>query len=177
MVSGRSGQEYNQRKGRHRAFWEDRYHATAVEANEHLQRCLVYIDLNMVRAGVVRQPYNWTHGGCREIQNPPKRYGIIHLRELSPLCGFGEIAEFQLAHGRWIDDSLTRVRMVREGRWSEAIAIGKLNFVTKMKSELGLKGSRREVIDESGTYALREQSEAYGPNFSRKNRGAKLGKH
>ena len=89
--------------------------------------------------------------------------GLFDLRELSPLCGFGEIAEFQLAHGRWIDDSLTRVRMVREGRWSEAIAIGKLNFVTKMKSELGLKGSRREVIDEGGTYAIREQSEAYGP--------------
>ena len=39
----------DQRKGRHGAFWEDRYHATASEANEHLQRCLVYIDLNMVR--------------------------------------------------------------------------------------------------------------------------------
>jgi hypothetical protein len=43
----------NQRKKRKGAFWEDRYHATAVESNEHLiQRLvyLVYIDLNMVRA-------------------------------------------------------------------------------------------------------------------------------
>jgi hypothetical protein len=50
---------------------------------------------------------------------------------------------------------------LREGRWSEAIAIGKLNFVAKVKSELGLKASRREVIDEGGTYALGEQSEPY----------------
>jgi hypothetical protein len=71
---------------------------------------------------------------------------LIDLRESSSLCGFGEIAEFQLPHRRWIDDSLTRERMVREGRWSEAIAIGKLNFVAKVKSELGLKASRREVI-------------------------------
>jgi hypothetical protein len=85
--------------------------------------------------------------------------------ELSSLCGFGEVAKFQLAHRRWIDESLTRARMVREGRWSEAIAIGKLNFVTKVKSELGSKGSRREVIDEGGTYVLREQSKAYEPPF------------
>ena len=34
------------------AFWEDRYHATAVQADQHLHRCMVYIDLNIVRAGV-----------------------------------------------------------------------------------------------------------------------------
>src|SRR4029453_10447416 len=28
------GTGYNERKGRHGAFWEDRYHATAIEANE-----------------------------------------------------------------------------------------------------------------------------------------------
>jgi hypothetical protein len=48
------------------------------------------------------------HSGYREIQNPPKRYGIMDPRELSSLCGFSEIAEFQKAHRRWVDDSLTR---------------------------------------------------------------------
>ena len=47
--------------------------------------------------------------------------------------------------------------------------IGKLNFVAKVKSELGLKASRREVIDEGGTYALREESEAYGSKLTGKN--------
>ena len=50
LIAGRTGQEYNERKRRHGAFWEDRYHATAIETDEHLNRCLVYIDLNMVRA-------------------------------------------------------------------------------------------------------------------------------
>src|SRR5918996_3440644 len=53
LIAGRIAQEYNQGKNRHGAFWEDRYHATAIEDDEHLHRCLVYIDLNMVRAGVV----------------------------------------------------------------------------------------------------------------------------
>ncbi len=50
LIAGRTGQEYNQRKMRKGAFWEDRYHATAVESGNHLLQCLVYIDLNMVRA-------------------------------------------------------------------------------------------------------------------------------
>ena len=56
LIAGRTAQDYNQRKERKGAFWEDRYHATAIEADGHLHRCLVYIDLNMVRAGVVKHP-------------------------------------------------------------------------------------------------------------------------
>ena len=36
LVAGRIGQEYNLRKKRKGAFWEDRYHATAVESEQHL---------------------------------------------------------------------------------------------------------------------------------------------
>ena len=63
LIAGRTAQEFNQRKNRHGAFWEDRYHATAIQADEHLHRCLVYIDLNMVRAGVVKHPGKWAHSG------------------------------------------------------------------------------------------------------------------
>jgi hypothetical protein len=59
--------------------------------------------------------------------------------------------------------------MAREDRWSEAIAVGNLNFVEKVKSEMGFKAAHREVFDGDGTYALREQSEAYGSNFTGKN--------
>jgi hypothetical protein len=47
-----------------------------------------------------------------------------------------------------------------------AIAGGNLNYVQKVKSELGFKAARREVIDEGSTYALREEGEAYGSNLS-----------
>ena len=54
LIAGRTAQEYNQRKARKGAFWEDRYHATAVDSECYLARCMVYIDLNMVRAGAVK---------------------------------------------------------------------------------------------------------------------------
>ena len=49
LIAGRTAQDYNGRKGRKGAFWEDRYHATAVEADSHLMRCLIYIDMNPVK--------------------------------------------------------------------------------------------------------------------------------
>ncbi len=48
LVAGRTGKEYNLRKKRKGNFWEDRYHVTAIENEQHLLKCLLYIDLNMV---------------------------------------------------------------------------------------------------------------------------------
>ena len=42
LIAGRTGQEYNKRKSRKGAFWEDRYHATAVSFDEHFFKCMVY---------------------------------------------------------------------------------------------------------------------------------------
>ena len=59
--------------------------------------------------------------------------------------------------------------MAREGQWSEAIAVSDLNFVEKVKSELGSKAAHRQAIERGGTYSLREQSEAYGSDFTGEN--------
>jgi putative transposase len=83
LIAGRTGQQPTQRTAG--AVWKDRYHATAIE---HLHRCLVYMDLNMVRAGVVDHPVKWMNSGYHEIQQPPKRYRVIDLLGLFGLCGF-----------------------------------------------------------------------------------------
>ena len=73
LIAGRTAQEYNQRKGRKGAFWEDRYHATAVDSEMNLARCMVYIDLNMVRVGVVSHLADWPCCGYCEFQSPLQR--------------------------------------------------------------------------------------------------------
>ena len=50
LIAGKLGQEFNRRKNRKGAYWEDRYHATAVQTDNHLMQCMIYIDMNMVRA-------------------------------------------------------------------------------------------------------------------------------
>ena len=137
LVAGRTAQEYNQRKGWQGAFWEDRYHATAIQADEHLHRCLVYIDLNMVRAGVVKHPMEWAHSGYREIQEPPERYAVIDLQGLIALCGFTAVADLQNAHRQWVGEGLDGETAVREDHWSKAIAVGSFarlrGFATRKK--------------------------------------------
>ena len=168
LIAGRTAQKYNQRKGKRGAFWEDRYHATAIEIDEHLHRCVVYIDLNMVRAGVVNHPGQWNESGFCEIQEPPKRYAIIDLRALSELCGFGELADFQRAQRQWIEEALEGAPAVRDDRWSEAIAVGSLAFVETGKNDLDVEARHRDVIEADGRYTLREPAEAYAGKFTGK---------
>ena len=160
LIAGRTAQEYNQRRGTQGAFWEDRYHATAVEIDAHLCRCVVYIDLNMVRAGAVH--HQWNENGFCEIQEPPKRYAIIDLRTLSELCGFEDIEGFQTAHRQSIEEALATEPSLRDARWSEAIAVGGVAFVEKIKGELGSKAMHRQVEQFEGAHVLREESEVYG---------------
>jgi REP element-mobilizing transposase RayT len=87
LIAGRTAREYNRRKKRKGAFRDDRYHATAVQTDSHLNQCLVYIDLNMVRTGVVDHPLDWTFGGFKEIQEPKQRYKIIDREMLCHLLG------------------------------------------------------------------------------------------
>jgi putative transposase len=67
LIAGRTAQQYNTRKSRTGAYWEDRYHATAVQTDDHLARCMVYVDLNMVRTGVVEHPAAWAHSGYTAV--------------------------------------------------------------------------------------------------------------
>jgi REP element-mobilizing transposase RayT len=156
LIAGRTAQEFNLRKARQGAFWEDRYHATAIEADEHLHRCIVYIDLNMVRAGVVRHPAAWAHGGYREIQNPPGRYALIDRSELVASCGFASVAQFQRAHRQWVEEALKQDVIKREERWSQALAVGSQAFVEKVRHELAMKARHRDVEEAEGSYALRQ---------------------
>ncbi len=165
LIAGRTAQEYNQRKKRQGAFWEDRYHATAVEADEHLHRCLVYIDLNMIRAGAVSHPDEWKHSGYHAIQEPPERYGVIDLQGLSTLCGFAQVGEFQQVHRQWVEKALAG-EPARDDRWSEAIAVGGLAFVEKVKSDLGYKALHREALQAGEAYMLQEGNEAYAGKFT-----------
>ena len=105
LIAGRVGQAYNQRKHRNGAYWEDRYHATAVDTETYLARCLVYIDLNMVRAGVVNHPREWPASGYHEIQTPSQRYRIVDHESLLQLLGMRSINVLQQNHLNWINNA------------------------------------------------------------------------
>ncbi len=103
LIARGMGRQYNQRKNRTGAFWENRYHATAAEADYHLIQCMVYMNLNMVLAGVVSHPSEWPFSGYNKIQISPaeifvdrswKADGFTYLHYstvLIPLIGMTEV--------------------------------------------------------------------------------------
>jgi putative transposase len=61
-VGRRYVRHFNQRQARTGTLWEGRYRSTLIQAERYLLACMVYIDLNPVRAGMVERAdrYPWS---------------------------------------------------------------------------------------------------------------------
>ncbi len=161
LIAGRTAQEFNQRKNRKGAFWEDRYHATAVETNHHLISCLTYIDLNMVRAGAAAHPSHWPSCGYPEIQKPRERYSIIDHRALMDLLDIPTIEALQRLHREWVEQALAKAEQVRESKWTESVAVGSRDFVETLKRKLGVRAKRHRFSGTDDEATLREPQAGY----------------
>ena len=168
LIAGRTGQEYNNRKGRKGAYWEDRYHATAIAADSHLFQCLTYIDLNMVRAGVVRHPEHWVHGGYREIQSPPLRYRIIDLPTLVALCGASSLSDLQQQLREQVAQRIQGEPSRKEKKWSTSIAIGSDRFIEGVKSSLAAKAPHKPDSMYQERNTIKEDLVSYSLHFHSK---------
>ena len=162
LIAGRVGQSYNRRKARKGAFWEDRYHATAVQTGTHLARCLVYIDLNMVRAGVVKHPSEWEASGYREIQTPPDRYRVIDEPALLDALEIGAVAELRECHRLWVEEALASDRASRDEWWTTAVAVGNRPYVDEVHRALGVRSPGRHVEQTGDTAWVRDDGASYG---------------
>jgi len=161
LVAGRTAQEYNFRKKRKGAFWEDRYHATAVQTNEYLVKCMVYIDLNMVRAGVVKHPAEWPFGGYNEIQTPKRKNVLINYERLTDILGMQSYDMVQRNHKIWVNEEIATDRKQYEEKWTKSLAVGGKEFVENVKVELGSRANGRKIQKSDAAYQLREPARTY----------------
>jgi putative transposase len=168
LIAGRTGQDFNIRKKRKGAFWEDRYHATAVQTDEHLAKCLVYIDLNMVRAGVVRHPSEYAISGYNEIHNPPKRYAIINRQALLEIFSFHNEKDFLQEHHNRVEIELKNNSSTRNSLWSESVAVGGEHFVEDIKQRLAGRVQGRSFVSHYGISGLKEPQATYKTLFDGK---------
>ena len=166
LAAGQTAQRFNRRKKRRGAFWQDRYHATAVDVGTHLVRCIVYVDLNMVRAGVVNHPKEWPFGGYAEIQSSKARYRLIDKQALMKLLRFRDHDELKKAHRSWVEETLKEARLSREEYWTESVAVGSQEFVSGIKQELLERGIGKKIIKGVRICTLQESRFSY-PEFFR----------
>ena len=167
LVAGRTAQEFNTRKGRRGAFWEDRYHATAVQDDGHFARCMTYIDLNMVRAGVVTNPSAWEVCGFNEIQSPWGRKGVIDFAELRRLFDVRTTQQLATLLRNAADAEAGNSR--RNDVWTSPIGVGDFAFLAKLRSDLGPRGLHRTLAVDEGQQLLRDETSPYSPDNAPKN--------
>jgi putative transposase len=164
LAASRTALEYNRRKSRSGAFWEGNYHATAIETGSHFRNCLMYIDLNMVRAGVVKHPRDWPFCGYQEIFEQRIRNCLIDKKLLMNLIGVAGPDELVAVYQDWIMEVLKSKDLSRKPKWTESVAVGREAFIDKIKADLGLKTLHREIIPDpidSTGYVLKDPRWTY----------------
>jgi putative transposase len=107
-----------------------------IESGEHLWRCLVYMDLNMVRAGVVDHPRDWPWSGHAELMGIRKRYRMLDLPRLLRHLGAASPESFRVNHGCAIDEALGRRELNRAPIWTESLAVGSEEFATRVGARI-----------------------------------------
>ncbi len=161
LIAGRTAQENNNRKNRQGAFWEDRYHATIIDSETHLVQCMVYIDFNMVRAGVVRHPAEWLFCGYQEIMNPKERYGIIDHEMLMAFFRVKNMQRLQEEYSLSVQSAVNKESWESEPDWSTGVAVGSKMFIREVKSKLGIKAEKRKTDSIEQSWVLHEPETSY----------------
>jgi putative transposase len=171
-LEGDFAQYYNIRKRRKGAFWSDRYHAVMIDSGEYLWRCLRYIDLNMVRAGVVSSPSEWAWCGYQELSGLRNRYRVIDRKSLADALAPGrawpQIAEHYV---ETVQGLLRSERLLREACWTESLAVGGEGFVQRIGARIANR-MKVETVQDKGVWLVREAPSAYS-SFSASKNGSK----
>jgi REP-associated tyrosine transposase len=161
-AAGEFARAYNRRKERMNAFWGDNFHATLVEEGRYLWRCLCYVELNMVRCGVVSHPREWEWVGYHEIMGRRRRYRLLDLDRLSWRLATGDAEEVRRNLDGALTDAIARGELQREPVWTESLAVGSTGFVEKIKPMVLTRRETEVTEIGEGVSVLQESPSAYG---------------
>lgn len=117
---------------------------------------LTYIDLNMMRAGVVEHPVRWGYGGYAEIQSSRERYGRIEYTRLLDLLRLQSIDKLQMSREIAIAEALRECWLQRNPIWTESVADGSEQYLEQVKETLEIRQSGRRLIEVGGEPCLWE---------------------
>ena len=119
-------------------LWEGRFKASLIDVEDYLFRCMRYIELNPVRAGMVKSPahYRWSsyranaQGKEDAVITPHARY--LALGRTAAARTEAYRALFKSALG---DDEVNEVRAA----WQTGTPLGNERFKEKVEAKLGVR--------------------------------------
>ena len=68
-LSTNFSRRFNKAAGRKGHLWEGRFRSTIIEADSYFLRCMAYVDLNPVRAGLAATPEDYPWSGHRALRD------------------------------------------------------------------------------------------------------------
>ena len=120
---------------------------------------IVYIDLNMVRAGRVSNPADWDVSGFHEIQQPAVRKGIVDHAALCDLLNLPSVEHLSQTHVEWLNAELAA--STRHTAWTESLAVGDKKFLETFRRDQGISCRNRSIVVDDDFQYLRDDSATY----------------
>jgi putative transposase len=141
-VGQRYAQHCNRTWGRTGPLWEGRFRSSVVDSTGYLLRCQRYIELNPVRAGMVRHPaeYRWSSFRTNALGVPSS---VVSPHLVYRSLGRSE-EEQRLAYRAIFDvpenaQELEAIRAAARG----GFALGSAEFIAQLERTTGKKAGRR----------------------------------
>jgi REP element-mobilizing transposase RayT len=176
---------YNKLHRKKGYFWSERFKSVIVENGETLINCLAYIELNPVRAGLVKRPedYRWCSLGYHAQTRNKGRFLSLDfgLREFGMKSGIERLRAFRrfvyekgelegVEKERWRDFELGSADrfLLRTRYFTDSGIIGSKAYVSRVyrafKDRYAAKREKipKRIIGLEGVYSLKRLSEAYG---------------
>ena len=165
LPSGAVARRLNRRKGHEGSVWEHPYHCTMIQDGRHLLNCLRYVDLNMVRAGVVEHPQDWRWCGYDELTGKRKRYRLIDVPRLLQSLDLDESKDLARLHTEGVENQIARRAMKRQAFWSESLAVGNREYIDAARKQhwhrIRFDDESVELPDQTQAWVVREATGAY----------------
>lgn len=151
------GQRYvqyiNRSRGRIGTLWAGRFQSCLVDTDDYLLRCHCYVEMNPVRAGIVRHPaeYPWSSFQANAYGEPSTI--LTAHPQVEALAGGGLTrfeAYHQLLDAGLSEAELSEIRAATQG----GFALGSAQFVADVARRLGMRAKRvRRWIPRASTGA------------------------
>jgi len=123
---------------------------------------MAYIELNMVRAGVVSHPVQWKWCSFHVLTSRRQRYRLIDRERLLAQLGGCASNGFEDNYAEVIERKLAAGETERYTRWTESIAVGTEEFVRRVE-ERTFRRVQFDVRETSPpTWIIRETGDPYG---------------
>jgi putative transposase len=165
LVAATLARHWNRRKGHEGSYWEHPFKCTRIQDGKHLLRCIKYVSLNMVRAGVISHPDQWKWCGHDELIGKRTRYTILSPNRLLNSLDISSAKAFRELYISGLKDDIDKEGLKREPVWTESLAVGNREFVEKAAQAI-FNRSRFKYLHVEGfrnLWSVKETSAAYRP--------------